>query len=216
MNFINLFVLLESLLLLSIGVMYTMRLYKQEKELKSKEKELHASGEKILEQATQQAQGILKHALNKAEELVDKTDVFHENLEHKLTNTLKEKSMNVTKTFDTTVADMKKEYLQEINDTFAGLEKEGKKNMEEFQVLLKKEGLSHKTFFDQKLEQEFESAKAEIEGYKKLKMEEAEKLINSSVNKLAIEVLGKAIPAKDQERLVIEALEKAKKDGLFG
>jgi F0F1-type ATP synthase membrane subunit b/b' len=181
-----------------------------------REKDLHKSAEKILEQATQQAQGILKHALNKAEELVDKTDVFHENLEHKLTNTLKEKSTDVAKTFDTTAQDLKKEYLDEINTTFKTLEKEGKKNMEEFQLLLKQQGLSHKSFFDEKLEEEFEAAKAEIDGYKKKKMAEIEKLMNASVDKLAKQVLGKAIPAADQERLVLEALEKAKNEGMFG
>jgi len=215
MPFLNLFVLLESLLLLAIGLVYTLRLQKQEKELKYREKQAHATAEKLLEHAQTEAQSILKHALHKAEEMVDKTDIFTENLEAHLEHNLKEKSTDVTNLFGKTVIEMKDEYMKEIAQSFKTLEEQGKKQMTEFQILLKNEGLTHQTFIDQKLDEDFEATKKEIEEYKRNKIEEIKGLMSSRVNELSMKVLGKSLSSKDQEKLIIEALDEAKKEGLL-
>ncbi len=55
----------------------------------------------------------------------------------------------------------------------------------------------------------------EIEEYKKEQIKKIDKEIYQILSQVAKEVLGKAIDISTHERLVIEALEKAKKEGIF-
>jgi len=55
----------------------------------------------------------------------------------------------------------------------------------------------------------------EIEDYKKTKMDEVDKNALASAQKAAMEIFNKALPVEDQQNLVMAALEKAKKEGVF-
>ena len=55
----------------------------------------------------------------------------------------------------------------------------------------------------------------EIEAYKQARFKEAEAMVTKIVQKVSQEVLNKAINIEDHEKLVVDALEKAKKEGIF-
>jgi hypothetical protein len=55
----------------------------------------------------------------------------------------------------------------------------------------------------------------ELEEYKNERLKKADKQINSIIQEVAEEVLNKAIPLEDHQKLIIESLEKSRKEGLF-
>lgn len=58
-------------------------------------------------------------------------------------------------------------------------------------------------------------AQQDIEDYKRLQFDGVDLQVNDLVERISREVLGKAIPRQDQERLIWNAVEKAKAQGIF-
>ena len=56
----------------------------------------------------------------------------------------------------------------------------------------------------------------ELDDYKKLRLQQAERTINHVVQEVSQEILNKSLSLDDHHRLLIESLEKAKKEGAFG
>jgi vacuolar-type H+-ATPase subunit H len=55
----------------------------------------------------------------------------------------------------------------------------------------------------------------DLEEYKKGRMKDADEAIIKIIKKASVEIFNKAIPIEDHHNLIVESLEKAKKEGLF-
>ena len=55
----------------------------------------------------------------------------------------------------------------------------------------------------------------ELEEYKAMRMQQAERTITHVIQEVAQDILNKSLSLEDHEQLLIEALEKAKKEGAF-
>jgi len=56
----------------------------------------------------------------------------------------------------------------------------------------------------------------ELDEYKKIRLQQADRTITQVIQEVSQEILNKSISLDDHQRLLIEALEKAKKEGVFG
>ena len=56
----------------------------------------------------------------------------------------------------------------------------------------------------------------ELAAYKENRMKEAEAAINRIIQRVSQEILHKSVSLEDHEKLILESLEKAKKEGIFG
>jgi F0F1-type ATP synthase membrane subunit b/b' len=63
--------------------------------------------------------------------------------------------------------------------------------------------------------EEFKKAQAEIQQYREAERKKIEEAVGKAVNKMASEILGKTLRQEDHEKLLVEALESAKSQGLF-
>jgi hypothetical protein len=61
----------------------------------------------------------------------------------------------------------------------------------------------------------FTQMKKELEDYKTLRMQQTDAMITHIIQKASQEIFNKTIPLSDHQTLVINALEKAKKEGIF-
>lgn len=75
--------------------------------------------------------------------------------------------------------------------------------------------LSLQQSLEQMIVDEFKKAQTEIQQYKEAERTKIEKTVGSVVNKMAAEILGKSLRQEEHEKLLIEALENAKSQGLF-
>ena len=56
----------------------------------------------------------------------------------------------------------------------------------------------------------------ELDEYKKQRLKDAEQLISKIVQRASEDILNKSLSFEDHQKLLIESLEKAKKEGIFG
>jgi membrane-associated HD superfamily phosphohydrolase len=192
---------------------------------KETKKTLFEIQKKILEEFLQQEREQITAIYQKASEIIEQQKKqisdFYQKIEEKREN-LETAMKKETEDFIYSILkekDFVSKKMLEINET---LEKEGEAILKEMRI--KSENLSEE--FSRKISQIFnllfEDLKTkisekenEIEEYKKRKLEEIDREIYRIIIEVAKKTLGKVIDITDHEKLVIEALEKAKKDRIF-
>jgi hypothetical protein len=55
----------------------------------------------------------------------------------------------------------------------------------------------------------------ELDDYKKLRLQQADRTVTHIIQEVSQQILNKSLPLEDHQRLLLEALEKAKKEGVF-
>lgn len=135
----------------------------------------------------------LKEKINEIEKITQET-------QNKILAKAKERGEQLNKNLEQIFAQSQNQFLKEMERKSEVLAK----NLEGgFSEILKK--------FQEELKKEMERSKIEIENYKKEKIKEINKKFYSVLSEITKEVLGKTIDLTIHERLVMTALEKAKK-----
>lgn len=109
------------------------------------------------------------------------------------------------KTFEKELADLRQNFVDSSNESLTAI-----KNHVESEGNLAKDVLS------KRVEAEFAKVIEELSEYKKSKEGVVEEEVRAVVNKIAKEVLNKTFSSSEHEKIVIDALEVAKKEGFFG
>lgn len=160
-------------------------------------KKHHQSEEEIILHAQKKAQSIIKEALDSAQQLLNETQLLTESLKNQAALGVQSAIETQTKRLD---AEMKNGVDKILTD---------------FNTNIQKQLSDSSKLLTLKTAEEFAKIQTELDVYKKTKEQAMESLINKKVTEIAQQVLGKSIDAKTHESLVIEALEKAGKNGFF-
>ena len=205
-------------------IMKKLHLYLTEQEhLKS---EIGKKNAELLDETRNRAIKIIEEANSKAIDIIKNANVFitasNSNLNTNLANT----ASSQIKTFELLTSDFTKSYLSALNDLKA-------KNLEIFQNISKnieistlseikkykevvgQETVDSEKMVKQKMEHEFSLARKEIDQYRADQIKKINDGIYSIIQRVTESVLGKAISLSQHEELIINALEKAKKEGVF-
>lgn len=131
------------------------------------------------------------------------------------------KSMEAeTNKFDTEFRQLlettKKEYMEKAETTLSALEKIPEQELTEFHEVLKKETLSAQQLLGKRVSDLFTEAEKEVAGYKEQRMREIETELSTVTGAVVEEVLGRKLTANDQEKLIMDALNHAKAEGVVG
>jgi hypothetical protein len=174
---------------------------------------------KIIEDATAEADKIISDAkfVNK-----DTSDKVNQALQVMVTNIQKDAAgaaNNFLSDYQTTLSELSKQSLASYKGISAGLSEDLKKFSLELESALKSmaEGLSQdlqkqvKDFHDSLLP----ALNKELEEYKQLRIKQADQTITQIVQKVSQDLLNRSLTIPDHQALMVEALEKAKKDGVF-
>jgi hypothetical protein len=135
---------------------------------------------------------------------------------------LKKKIEEKTTEYQTLLAEKIKREIAEAQaeaekykESIAKIEEVGRQGVESISKIVTETTLACQEGLQTKINEEFDHAKGEIAKYKEEKLkaidEEAEKIIK----KLSIELLGKAIKIDEHEKILLDALEKAKKESIL-
>lgn len=220
------FILVEAVVIILVGLFYTFYLHSKEKKLKTDSKDIDKKIYTVTEEAQFQAKMIIGHAVKKAQEILSETEYLKKDLTQdarKKVTQLAESYLSSFKTGAGEVNDAYKKALLEIQEKFLEDEKIISQEMEQiqkqelasFKDILKGDAVTAGSYLQKKVDAEFEKAQAEIENYKQEKLAQINKSVDELALKLARQVLGKSIPLEDHQTLIIEALERAKKEGIF-
>lgn len=187
---------------------YLLDLRKKEKLVDKKEKNIDTNYHEIVDDALSKERKILEDATHEADEIItgaeyiskSSREAVHDALSTMIFDIQKE-SGEIAHNFNITYANSLKQLTQDSLQDFQDVSKELKTDLEE-QIKNFRETL-------------LPNMEKELEAYKLSRMQEIEKSLSSIVQKVSQEVLNKSLSLTDHEALVIEALEKAKREGLF-
>lgn len=179
---------------------------------KSVEKERLKTDEKyhhVVDDAIAKEQKILDDATQKATQIIANTDF--------LTSASKE---SVAKSLDKMEGEIEQEAKtasDEFTKTYAiSLQKIATQSLTNLQSITK----AMETELDKQSKEYKESLlprlEKELEEYKKMRLQQAERTINHVIQEVTQEILNKSLSLDDHQRLLLESLEKAKKEGAFG
>lgn len=219
------------LLLIMWGVVITAlvlirNIYSKERAFEQKQEEIyidyntvlttaHHKAEEIIERASEEAVEI-KHDHEKMDKKVakDVEEAFQKVLKDNQ-QTLTYSSEEYIKEFKAELAELKNASLKSVDDTLKEIHKTSTDEFTELKSLIQQQIATNQDSLSNKLQGEYEKAHQEISQYREQKFADVDKKIDILIGKIAQEVLGKAIPVSDHHQLVIDALEKAQKEGIF-
>ncbi|GEM_PF-4579713 len=214
-------------LLLFGGVfMYFVFFSKQEHELEQNQKQLYKKSGKILKDAHKKAGSILRQTAEKASKMLAQSSYLNDEIHQDFDNTLQHianqdlshlgrENQSFMQDYHKSLEQIKQEYMEQLHEVVQQIKESSESEMQGYRDSLRQETIDAQQIVGQKINEEFEKSQREIQVYKQKQIDQIDKSIQSKVDDIAKKVFGKAISAELHEKLIIEALEEAKKKGVF-
>jgi hypothetical protein len=165
---------------------------------------------KIIQDATVQAEDILKRA-NVVK--TDTSDAFQKQLQEltqKQQDTLNKASEELSNSFEQTIQQIEQDDVNVLRNVAQDLQTVTEKQIESFEQKLHDETIGTQETIDEKIQQAFKKAEADVEQYKQERLEKLDTQYMHVLAELTKEILGKRLSFEDQKELVTASLEKAK------
>lgn len=193
--------------ILLIGVNFGVLFYliKKTLSLAKQEEKITQHAIKTLNKARHIAQEVIQNSLKKADQTLSDTETIHSDMVTKINNQLDALS-------DELMYGLKSQTKKEAVHLVKELEDETKKDLADFEKELVKSELKTQQRLEKEFGEEFSKAKSEIEGYKAQKLAKLDADISQIVAEVLENVSAKIIPVSTHEEIVLEELEKAKKE----
>lgn len=187
---------------------YLLEFRVKEKELDKKEEKIDTNYHQVVDNALSKERKILEDATNEANVIItgaqyittDSKKAVDHALEQMVVDINKESAttaQNFMTSYQTSLQQLANQSLAEYQNIMKGLEADLKKQVKDFHDSL------------------LPDLKKELDEYKEVRMQQAEQLITAIIRKVSQEVLNKSISLEDHQALLIESLERAKKEGIF-
>ncbi len=106
-------------------------------------------------------------------------------------------------------------FLEDEKGAVSKIEEVAMQGIIEMNQKVTEKTLSLQESLEKQVNEEFALARVDIQKYREEEKVKIQQTVGKMVNKMASELLGKTIKPEDQEKLLIEALEQAKSEGLF-
>jgi vacuolar-type H+-ATPase subunit E/Vma4 len=208
----------DLLIFLFVGY-YFLKFHSKEKEIDKKTTKIDTDYHHIVDDALTKERTILNDASTASHHIVEDATAQADQIISGAQYISQATQETVDQALQKLVVDIEKEALSTAQDFAksyqASLKQLSSSSLNDFQVVVK--GLEadlqkqiqdfHETLFSQ--------MKGELEEYKKARLAQTEQTITKVIEKASQEIFNKSISLSDHQSLVIEALEKAKREGIF-
>lgn len=185
-----------------------------------------ASNSSSLEEARSKAVKIIDRANNKAMDIIQKANLFITVRNDSFNKELKDITQKELKMFEEETSGFIKVYEDVLNDLksrnveiFQNISKDIEistlEEIKKFKYIIEQETIASQEMISKKINHEYSLAKKDIETYKQSQLIIVDERIYQILEKVSTLVMGKAISLSDHEALVIDSLEKAKKEAIF-
>lgn len=204
-----------NLMVLSVLGFYIWTLNKEKKELDKRKKELSekerqlesgyrqvienalAKERKIIEEATAQARTILSDTQNLSTTSKDNLDKALQKMNYDVQNYAATSSNNLLADYKTYLGKIAEKSLLDFQNNTKRFEDDMQNKMQDFRDTL------------------LPGIQKELEEYKNKRFRDADKAIDEIIKKVTEKILNKSLSLEDHQKLIIDSLEKAKKEGVF-
>ncbi len=187
---------------------YLWRLRREEKELKNKETKVDTSYHEIVNDALSKERKIMEDAVGEADQIIinaeyikkSSKEIVDQALQQMVAHIQKE-SIETASRFMNSYSDSLKKLattsLIDFENVARGLEGDLQRQIKEFRETL------------------LPDLKKELDDYKQVRLKQSEEIINHVIQKASQEIMNKAISLDDHQKLLTDALERAKTEGVF-
>ena len=215
------FVLIIAILILSLSLCVIVISYEK---FAHKLQLLHKEKSHIEEKMLKKSDNILEEAREKAVKIVDNANLFDESTKKIFDQELKRTSESQIKTLEKLSYDylfafqkeliaLKENNIKMMGNVSKDIENSVVAELNDFKEILKKETYDSQKIVQTKIEEAYKVVQKEIEDYKGTQLKKVEVQIYDIIQNVSKIVLGKTLSLQEHEQLVIDALEKAKKEG---
>ena len=191
----------------------------------------------ILDDASKEAGQILEQTTTEADKIIAGTQCISRETKDAVNQALKRMVADIEKeavdtahsfinSYSVSLEQVVSQSLSNFKNITNGFESDHQKQIADFQKILN-QSLTGFQYSAKGLEVDLQkeikdfhdtllpNLEKELEEYKKARMKQAEQMITRVVQNVSQEILNKSISLEDHQKLVIESLEKAKKEGVF-
>jgi hypothetical protein len=162
----------------------------------------------VVDEALAKERKILDDATNEATQIITKTQFLTDESKMSLDQTLAKMEEEIEKEAGGTSHEFTKTYS-------SSLQKLAAESLKEFQTITKTMETDLQKQTKEYRESLLPGLQKEMDEYKKLRLAQADRTITHVIQEVSQEILNKSLSLEDHEQLLIQALEKAKKEGAF-
>jgi flagellar biosynthesis/type III secretory pathway protein FliH len=207
-NFFQIMSLTADLVLFLFVGAYMMKLYAREKDIEKREKKTDTEYHQVVDDALSKERKILEDATIEASQIINETEFVSQASKDSIDAALAQMKKDIQNETTAAAHNFRSSYQQE-------LKKLTDQSLNDFQTISKElqEGL-HKqvTEFHNNM---LPSLEKELDEYKQSRIKQTEQSIKGIVQKVSQQVLNKSISTDDHQKLLLESLDKAKREGIF-
>lgn len=207
-EFIPLIFTFVSISILIFVLVYAYSLSKKAAKFSQEENKLYDESNRVMEDTMKRAKRILAESIDKAKKMLAQTDYFQRELERESRNTLIQTSHRYSDIFEKELRSLTQSYKDLLVKVEELSLQEVKKSMDDQKT-------TAQFYLQKKVDEEFERARKEIEEYKAYERNKIETKIDDIIKNTSKDVIHASLNPNQQKELIMEALEKAKADGLF-
>lgn len=211
---IAIFILSISLGAIVISYTKTVRkLHDLYKEKSTAQKEMLKKSDHILEEAREKALKIVSDANLFDDSTKKMFDQELKMIQEGQVKTLEKLSYDLLNVYQKELTDLKENNIKLMSNISKDIENSVIAELKDFREILKKETYDSQKIVETKIEETYKATQKEIEDYKTERLKKVEGQIFEIIQNVSREVLGKTLSRDEHEQLVMDALEKAKKEG---
>jgi hypothetical protein len=181
---------------------------------------------KLLEQAHEQAQGIITAANKQASEILAGSKTYEDNsskaMKEKLSELEKQQSEvfvkaseNMKIAYQNMITQIQEQDINTLKNMTKDIQSDVLADFKEFRDDLEKETLNSEKIAKEKIDEEYLAMQKDLDEYKKQKYQKIDEDIYKILYRVSEMVLNQGISYDKHKELVIEALETAKKEQVF-
>jgi hypothetical protein len=200
--------IIGDLLIFVFFVIYILRLHTKEKLIEKERSATDSNYHHIVDDAIAKERKILEDAAYEANQIIagtkyvatsskDSVDLSLKKMEGALQHEANATSQEFSKTYADSLQQVAKQSLADFQNVTHVMEEELQKQTREFRESL------------------LPQLEKELDDYKKLRLQQADRTVTHIIQEVSQQILNKSLPLEDHERLLLESLEKAKKEGVF-
>jgi hypothetical protein len=196
-------------LIFSFVAYYFIKFRAREQELAKREGKVDADYHQIIDNALARERKILEDATSEAKRIITGAQYISDASKQAVATSLDA----IVKQIQNQTQELASEFMKSYKASLEQISTQSLSNVSNITKGLEGDLQTQIKLFHEKMLPELEK---ELEEYKQARLKQIEDTVNRVIEEVSQEVLNKSMNVQDHENLVIQSLEKAKKEGVFG
>lgn len=197
-----------NILLLIFMIYYIWRLHSKEMDIDRRTHKIDSDYHAVVDDALTKERKIIDDAAHEASQILSGAHYINDQTKASIDQTLQKMVADL----GASASNSSRQFLEYYHNSLRQI---SVNSVTDFQKIMKEMEADYQKQLKDFEQNVLPNMQKDVEAYKEARFKEAEAQVKKIVQKVSQEVLNKALTLDDHERLVLDSLEKAKKEGVF-